>query len=132
MKNILRTITPFALALLVACGAGSSPRATAEKFYRAIEQGDYSQALGYTDIDDEDTELCCAVMEKARLSIAEKGGIESIEILREMAGSDENTEVQRTVVVTRIEYADSSSQEEYCDMILVDGKWRVDVDLGSK
>ena len=137
MKTLLRTTSAFIILLsaLASCGAGSSPQATAKKFYKAIADGDYSRALEYTDIGDDDTELYYAIMEKINLSIAEKGGIEKIEIIREIP--DEETDpdgdgIRHTVVVARIDYADSSSHEEYCDLVLLDGKWRVDVDINSK
>ncbi len=136
MKTLLRTIAVIlaASSVLASCGAGSSPQATAKKFYRAIADGDYSRALEYTNMTDDDTELYYAIMEKVNLSIEEKGGIDKIEIIREIASADRQSEEepQRTVVLTRISYADGSSQEEYCDMVMSDGKWMVDVDINSK
>lgn len=136
MKTLLRTIIVImaALSVFTSCGSGSSPQATAKKFYRAIADGDYSRALEYTNISDDDTELYYAIMEKVNLSIEESGGIDKIEIIREIAGSGQPSEdePQRTVVMMRISYADGSSQEEYCNMVMNDGKWVVDVDINSK
>lgn len=136
MKTLLRTIIVImaALSVFTSCGSGSSSQATAKKFYRAIADGDYSRALEYTNISDDDTELYYAIMEKVNLSIEESGGIDKIEIIREIAGSGQPSEdePQRTVVMMRISYADGSSQEEYCNMVMNDGKWVVDVDINSK
>jgi len=100
---------------------------------RLVATGDCMRALECTDIDEEDTELYCAVMEKARLSVEEKGGIDRIDVSELPSAHDSAEEdTQRTVIFARIDYADGSSQEEYCEMVLVDGKWKVDVDLDSK
>lgn len=118
---------------LASCGAASSPRATAKRFYKAIAEGDCSRALECARIAEEDAELYCAVMEKAHLSVVEKGGIKKIDVSELPSAQDSaEEEPQRTVVIARIDYADGSTQEEYCDMVLVDGKWRVDVDLDSR
>ncbi len=133
MKKFSLTAVLLSAALcLAACGISSSPEATAKRFYKAIADGDYSRALEYTDLDEEDTELYYALMEKARLSVEEKGGIKKIEVeeLPDADGADEDP--QHAVVFARISYADGSSQEEYCEMVSTDGKWRVDVDLNSK
>ena len=68
-------------------------------------------------------------MQKVNTSIQEKGGIKSIEILRE-EGDEENLE--NITIVTQINFKNGTSQEEYCDLIQRDGKWAVDVDLDSK
>ena len=132
-KFSLTTLFVSAAALcMAACGVASSPEATAERFYAAVARGDCSRALEYTDVGDEDTELYCALMEKVHISVAEKGGIEKMEVSELRDSRDSDDEPRHTVVRVRIDYADGSSQEEYCDMVLVDGKWRVDVDLDSK
>ena len=38
---------------------------------------------------------------------------------------------QATVAINVV-YADGSTQEEYCDVVLTDGKWLVDANLDSK
>ena len=71
-------------------------------------------------------------MEKARLSVEEKGGIKKIEVEELPDADSADEDPQHAVVFARISYADGSSQEEYCEMVSADGKWRVDVDLNSK
>lgn len=134
MKQALQ-ITFIALAslfLATACSVTSSPRSTAKHFYKAIEKGDFDQALSYTTLEaDADAEIYHAIMQKVNSSIQEKGGIKKIEILRE-EGDLEAEELEELTVVTLISFNDGSSQEEYCDLIQRDGKWAVDVNLASK
>ena len=134
MKQALQ-ITFIALAslfLATACSVTSSPRSTAKHFYKAIEKGDFDQALSYTTLEAEaDAEIYHAIMQKVNSSIQEKGGIKKIEILRE-EGDAEAEELEELTVVTLISFNDGSSQEEYCDMVQRDGKWAVDVNLSSK
>ena len=134
MKQILQ-ITFVALAslfLATACSVTSSPRSTAKHFYKAIEKGDFDEALSYTTLEAEaDAEIYHAIMQKVNSSIQEKGGIKKIEILRE-EGDAEAEELEELTVVTLISFNDGSSQEEYCDLVQRDGKWAVDVNLSSK
>ena len=134
MKQALQ-ITFIALAslfLATACSVTSSPRSTAKHFYKAIEKGDFDQALSYTTLEaDADAEIYHAIMQKVNTSIQEKGGIKKIEILRE-EGDLEAEELEELTVVTLISFNDGSSQEEYCDLVQRDGKWAVDVNLSSK
>ena len=134
MKQALQ-ITFIALAslfLATACSVTSSPRSTAKHFYKAIEKGDFDQALSYTTLEaDADAEIYHAIMQKVNTSIQEKGGIKKIEILRE-EGDVEAEELEELTVVTLISFNDGSSQEEYCDLVQRDGKWAVDVNLSSK
>ena len=134
MKQVLQ-ITFIALAslfLATACSVTSSPRSTAKHFYKAIEKGDFDQALSYTTLEaDADAEIYHAIMQKVNSSIQEKGGIKKIEILRE-EGDAEAEELEELTVVTLISFNDGSSQEEYCDLVQRDGKWAVDVNLSSK
>ncbi|MBR4853098.1 MAG: DUF4878 domain-containing protein [Alistipes sp.] len=134
MKQALQ-ITFIALVSLfvaTACSVTSSPRSTAKHFYKAIEKGDFDQALSYTTLEaDADAEIYHAIMQKVNTSIQEKGGIKKIEILRE-EGDLEAEELEELTVVTLISFNDGSSQEEYCDLIQRDGKWAVDVNLASK
>ena len=140
MKQALQ-ITFIALAslfLATACSVTSSPRSTAKHFYKAIEKGDFDQALSYTTLEaDADAEIYHAIMQKVNTSIQEKGGIKKIEILREEGDAEaeaeaEAEELEELTVVTLISFNDGSSQEEYCDLVQRDGKWAVDVNLSSK
>ena len=78
--------------------------------------------------DDADPEIYYAIMEKVSRSIAKRGGVERIEVKQERLTEDE----QSAVVAVLITYANGDEQEEMCDVVKVDEKWRVDVNLDSK
>lgn len=136
MKRIALTLTTMILPLLLlaGCSATSSPRRVAKHFYKAIEEGDYEQALRYTTLDPEaDSEIYFAIMQKVNTSIAEKGGIDKLQLLsEEYAPAEEGEESTQAVIATQITYTNGTTQEEYCDVVNVDGKWLVDVSLDSK
>ena len=67
-------------------------------------------------------------MDKVSRSIAERGGIDRIEIVEERMADDEQTAVIKTLIT----YANAEQQQEVCDVVLVDDMWRVDVSLDSK
>ena len=106
----------------------------ARNFYKAIEQADYERALSLTTLDPEaDAEIYYAIMQKVNNSIAEKGGIEKLELIsEEYAPAEEGEEPTEATVAVNVVYADGTTQEEYCDVVLTDGKWLVDANLDSK
>ena len=78
--------------------------------------------------EDADPEIYYAIMEKVSRSIAQKGGVESIEIVEERMADDEQSAVVRALIT----YANGEQQEELCDLVWVDESWRVDVSLDAK
>ncbi len=136
MKQILHTIIATALTLLlfVGCSSTSSPRKVARHFYKAIAESDYEQALSLTTLDEEaDPEIYYAIMQKVNTSIAEKGGIEELEVVsEEYAPVEEGEEPTEATVAVKVVYTDGTTQEEFCDVVLTDGKWLVDANLDSK
>ena len=114
---------------LVGCGVGRTPRSAAKYFYQSIAAGEYGDALTMTTLsEDADPEIYYAIMEKVSRSIAQKGGVESIEIVEERMADDEQSAVVRTLIT----YANGEQQEELCDLVRVDESWRVDVSLDAK
>ena len=136
MKHILHTIiaATLMLGIFAGCSATSSPRKVARNFYKAIEQADYERALSLTTLDPEaDAEIYYAIMQKVNNSIAEKGGIYKLELIsEEYAPAEEGEEPTEATVAVNVVYADGTTQEEYCDVVLTDGKWLVDANLDSK
>lgn len=136
MKQILHTVIVAALALVifVGCAVTSSPRKVARHFYKAIAEADYERALSLTTLDSEaDPEIYYAIMQKVNTSIAEKGGIEKLEVVsEEYAPAKEGEEPTEATVAVEVVYADGTTQEEFCDVVLTDGKWLVDANLDSK
>ncbi|MBE6199135.1 MAG: DUF4878 domain-containing protein [Rikenellaceae bacterium] len=130
MKRIF-TILSLALCLaLISCGVGRTPKSTTMSFFRAIEAGEYVEALELTTLGDEgDTELYCAIMDKERKSIAEKGGIAKVEILSvNPSMEDEN----RATITTLLTYGNGTTHEEVCEMVKIDNRWKIDVNLNTK
>lgn len=130
MKRIF-TILSLALCLaFISCGVGRTPNSTTKSFFRAIEAGEYVEALELTTLGDEgDTELYCAIMDKERKSIAEKGGIAKVEILSvNPSMEDEN----RATITTLLTYGNGTTHEEVCEMVKIDNRWKIDVNLNTK
>ena len=123
----------FALSVLFlcsSCGAGRTPKSTINCFFDAIEQGEYDNALSHTSLTAEtDYELYYAIMDKERNSILASGGIDKIEVLNE---EPSQTNHEYTVITAIIHYGDGSSQEECCEMVKVDNKWKIVADLNAK
>ena len=136
MKQILHTVIVAALAFVVfvGCAVTSSPRKVARNFYKAIAEADYERALSLTTLDvDADPEIYYAIMQKVNTSIAEKGGIEKLEVVsEEYAPAKEGEEPTEATVAVEVVYADGTTQDEFCDVVLTDGKWLVDANLDSK
>ena len=129
MKHLIRIIIVVFLLSAAGCAADRSPRTLTKSFYKAIANGDYNKALAYTTLDENiDLELYHAIMDKVGKSIEAKGGVKKIEIAEEQIAEDGAS----AVVITTISYADGSEDKEYCDVILKEDKWVVDVNLYSK
>ena len=129
MKSIFSYLLPLAALVLVGCSAGRNPSSAAKHFYTSIAEGEYAQALAATTIsEDIDPEIYYAIMDKVNHSIAERGGVESIDVESEITSEDGLS----AVVKSRITYANGTSQIEECDVILQEKVWRVDVNLDSK
>ena len=90
--------------------------------------------MSLTTLDEEaDPEIYYAIMQKVNASIAEKGGLDKLEFLSEEYGqAEEGEEPTEATVAVNVVYADGTTQEEYCDVVLIDGKWLVDASLDSK
>lgn len=113
----------------MACSASRTPHSAAKHFYSSIAEGEYDEALAITTLkDDADPEIYYAIMEKVSRSIAERGGVERVEIVEERIAEDQAT----AVVTALIHYANGEQQEEMCDVVKVEDEWRIDVNLDSK
>lgn len=125
------TILYAALCLaLISCGVGRTPNSTTKAFFQAIEAGEYVEALELTTLGDEgDTELYCAIMDKERKSIAKKGGIKKVEILSVTPSMEDES---RATITTLLTYGNDTTHEEVCEMVNIDNRWKIDVNLNSK
>ena len=131
MKRFIYTIFVLSTFFLCSsCGAGHTPKSTINCFFEAIEQGEYDKALSYTTVTaDSDYELYHAIMDKERNSILSNGGVDKIEVTNE---EPSQTNHEYTVITAVIHYGDGSSQEECCEMIKVNNKWKIVADLNAK
>lgn len=130
MKRFFTILTAALCLTLVSCGVGCTPKSTIKGFFKAIEAGEYIEALALTSLGEEgDTELYCAIMEKERKSITEKGGIEKIEIISETPSLEDENRATVTLLLT---YGNGSTHEECCEMVNIDNRWKIDVNLNSK
>ena len=129
MKSYFSYFLPIVALMLVGCSVGRNPRSVAKHFYKSIAESKYDQALKATTLSQEiDPEIYYAIMDKVSHSIAERGGIEHIEVVSEIVAEDGLS----AVVETLITYADGTEQREECDVIFMDKEWRVDANLDSK
>ena len=129
MKKCFYYIILLAAFTLVACSASRTPHSAAKHFYSSIAEGEYDEALAITTLkEDADPEIYYAIMEKVNRSIAERGGVERVEIVEERMAEDQAT----AVVTALIHYANGEQQEEMCDVVKVEDEWRIDVNLDSK
>lgn len=131
MKRFIYTTLALSILLLCSsCGAGRTPKSTINCFFEAIEQGEYDKALSYTTVTaDSDYELYHAIMDKERNSILSNGGIDKVEVLKE---EPSQTNHEYTIITALIHYGNDSSQEECCEMVKVDNKWKIVADLNAK
>ena len=64
---------------------------------------------------------------------AKVSGNKKVEFLSEEYGqAEEGEEPTEATVAVNVVYADGTTQEEYCDVVLIDGKWLVNASLDSK
>lgn len=137
MKKILSvTVLVMALAMLVACGGGSTPSSVVEKSMKCLQDKDYE---GYVDLlyidvkEGEDPEVqrnavVSMIASKADQTLAKKQGIKSYEILSEEVTPAEENKPETAVVKVKIEYGDSSTKEETVKLKKDNaGDWKIDM-----
>lgn len=137
MKKILSvTMLVMALAMLVACGGGSTPSSVVEKSMKCLQDKDYE---GYVDLlyidvkEGEDPEVqrnavVSMIASKADQTLAKKQGIKSYEILSEEVTPAEENKPETAVVKVKIEYGDSSTKEETVKLKKDNaGDWKIDM-----
>ena len=137
MKKILSvTVLVMALAMLVACGGGSTPSSVVEKSMKCLQDKDYE---GYVDLlyidvkEGEDPEVqrnavASMIASKADQTLAKKQGIKSYEILSEEVTPAEENKPETAVVKVKIEYGDSSTKEETVKLKKDNaGDWKIDM-----
>jgi hypothetical protein len=101
---------------LAGCSAANSPKAAAEKFYKAIEKND-TKAMAEV-ATEETVQLIALFGTKMQEMIAEYGGIKTI---------TETIDGDTAVVTATFE----NGEEESLDMVKVDGKWKVSISMNK-
>lgn len=137
MKKILSvTVLVMALAMLVACGGGSTPSSVVEKSMKCLQDKDYE---GYVDLlyidvkEGEDPEVqrnavASMIASKADQTLAKKQGIKGYEILSEEVTPAEENKPETAVVKVKIEYGDASTKEETVKLKKDNaGDWKIDM-----
>ncbi|MDR0864676.1 MAG: DUF4878 domain-containing protein [Candidatus Symbiothrix sp.] len=117
MKKVVLGLGVVLVLVLVGCAAASTPSAVAKKFYEAAGKNDSKMMAEYAT---PDTVAIMAMFgEKVSGMMAAYGKIDSVS---EVIDGD-------TAVVT-VKF--SNGEESDLDMIKVDGKWKVNVDMENK
>ena len=135
MKKILSlALAVAAVALIASCSSSSSsPGKAAKQYSEYAANGQYDKYLDgfYSSEDTPKAEyeeqramLKAMLTEKVTPMIEEKGGIKSIEVVSEEISPDGKT----ATVGLKTTYGNGDVQEEDTDMILVGGKWMMDMD----
>lgn len=105
---------------LISCKS-SSPSATVEAYYKALQAGDYEKALSYTDITDQE-----AIQKQIEKYKGFDIKVVDFEILSEKVSEDGNSatvEVKSTVTSSFNEAPDESTKK--MELVKVDGKWKI-------
>lgn len=127
----------FAIALVAAvtlssCGGGSTPGAAAKKNAELIAVGNYEKLLDnvYYGADKSAEEiaqtkamLTSLLTDKVAKEYEQKGGLKTVAIVDETIAEDGQT-AKVNLLYT---YGDGTTSEEDADMILIDGKWMMNL-----
>ncbi len=121
MRKSIKFVFCFSIVLLIAaCAAGNTPTAATKKFFNAAIEND-SKAMAEV-ATPETAQLMAMFGPKMQEALAEEGisGIGDFTFSETINGD--------TAVVTM---TDSSGTEENIDLIKVDGKWKVSMDMNK-
>lgn len=120
---ILAALILAAAAMLLTACLGGSPQKTTEDFYRAVEAGEITKAMGFLTEDSFDTvgrDKIRAALEMQTRRIADQGGIEAIEVVE--------AEVHAELADLRVEITlgDGTALNETVQLRKVDGDWKIE------
>lgn len=124
MKHLLATLLLVCSFALVGCGGSAGPGDTIIEFNKAMESGDAETvkriAPGMAGMVGEDK--LKGILTEASAEAKKKGGIESIEIIKEEINGDTAT-VEHKVV-----WGNGEEEEDTTKLSKVDGQWVVSMD----
>jgi hypothetical protein len=122
-KQILTAMALFLFLFTSAC-SGSSPGGVVKAFYKAVEDGNSQQAVGY---------FSDRVVNSFGLSKLEMGVNAQTEQIRALGGVrdvrilNETVRDNNAVVNVEVTYRDGSSTSERVSLVKEDGKWKIDL-----
>jgi ABC-type glycerol-3-phosphate transport system substrate-binding protein len=117
MKKLVLGLGVVLVLVLAGCSAASTPSAAAKKFYEAVEKNDTKMMAEYAT--PETVSVIAMFGQKVSGMMAAYGKIDSVS---EVIDGD-------TAVVT-VKFSNGETSD--LDMIKVDGKWKVNIDMGNK
>lgn len=109
------------LLLLTACG--SSPAGIVERYYASVEAGEIEEALSYMSpqwVGQWGTEKVRSALVQMNRQVAEKGGIDNVEILEETETGEVGT------VQVKVTFGNGEEETQGFDLTKIDGEWKLE------
>ena len=126
--SILMSLLIAGLMLIsTSCGTSSSasPGDIAKKLWTDLEKGNFdaiisAQDMGGKEMDDDTEKKMNALLAAAKQEIEKKGGIKSIEVVKEeIDEAGEKADVELKII-----YGNGEEDNEDASLVKVDGKWK--------
>lgn len=126
-KSIVRIAALFALVALLfaSCGAGNSPAGVAENFLTAIKNLDFEKAATFA-TDEAKPLLDMMKGFMTNLTDEQKAEAEKQKTLPLKIGK-----VEETGDTAKVYYTIGDQEEQFVDLVKVEGNWKVKFDKGS-
>lgn len=121
----------FGVAMLVACGGSSTPGEVAKDFMTNAYQGNGDVLIKSIHVPDQDgakegvREMIDGKFKahsaRAKAMADEKGGLKSVEVVKEEINGDE------AKVEVKVIFADDSAKNEYLNLIKIKDDWKLEI-----
>lgn len=123
-----RLVTVILFTLIAGCGGGGGPGDTYVSATKLMEQGEAKKSMEFIHLSTEvqamvSPEKMQAMVADGAGKVADKGGIEKIEILEESENGP------TAVVRSKITYGNGETEEDTTKMIKIDGAWKIKIEL---
>lgn len=131
ISTLIVAVAAFCVALSSCSSKSSSPGEAAKLYAGYIADGQYDKFVGVIHLPDgtaadqkEQKEALKAMLnEKVAESLAEKGGLKSVEVLSETISDDG----QSAYVEMLYTYGNGDTEDNDMDLVLQDGRWLVEM-----
>lgn len=129
-KLLLGLGMAFGAAMLAACGGGDTPGEVAKDFITNAYKGNGDALIKFINIPEQDAKEGVKEMVDGKLKAQsartkatadEKGGLKSIEIVKEETSGD------KANVELKVNFADGSSKNEYLNLTKVKDDWKLEL-----